>query len=590
MTSKKEQELLFMKHLPKTKATGAAFAFSGFDGEIDMDNQLVGTILDEDYGLGIDVLFPDNMLLWCDTRYNHPFIISHRMILSDAICYVLKTPDNKEHLIQFAMVNDRTILGQTTTQFPVRCCRDYATPTVAERGKIVLESTKAKGVLLYEQHGEKISFAFSVSCENSEKAQKQAQKALGLNITEIVEQKKSFYESIPEPKTENEAVKETYYNAASVIKSIVYSPIDETKGCHWTTPSRPYFLNKMWLWDSAFHVLGLQHISTELAQQSIEAMFGYQHADGFIPHIMSPKEQSSTIQPPLIGWAAFEVYKTSGDKDFLKRISMPLEKFIRWTIKHRSKMNGQALGWFIRPGYPFPFCKAGETGMDNTPRYDKTHDAAAVDLTSYIINEIEILAKIAEITGEKIADDLLAKRKTYISTLQQKLWDDQEKFFYDRKNDDKLINIKTVSAFTALFCGGATNQQAKHMVQWLKNPEHFWTKFPVPSTAISEPAFTKDYWRGLTWVNYNYMIIQGLMRYGHTKVAEELKQRTITEIVNCYKQTGALWECYDCEAITTPNHVLSRGKITQIGTYRTTGSTALSFGWTAAVFIHLLLN
>jgi len=254
-------------------------------------------------------------------------------------------------------------------------------------------------------------------------------------------------------------------------------------------------------------------------------------------------------------------------------------------------MNDRALGWFIRPGYPFPFCKAGETGMDNTPRYDKAHDAAAVDLTSYVINEIEILEKIAEITGQKVADDLLVRRQTYINTIQKRLWDDKENFFYDRNiENDSFITVKTVAPFIALFCGAATQQQAGHMVKWLTDPEHFWTKFPVPSTAISEPAFTKDYWRGLTWINYNYMIIQGLLRYGYTKVAEELKQRTITEIVNCYKQTGILWECYDPEAIVTPNDVLSRGKTTRVGTHHATEPTARSFGWTSAVLMDLLLT
>ena len=581
----------FIKHLPKIKAAGASFAFSGLDGRIEMEHQLVGTLLDEDFGLGIEVLFPEKMLLWCDTRYNHPFRISHRMILSDAVCYILKTPDNKEHLIEFAMVNDRTIVGRTTASFPVRCCRDHATPTVEQEGEIILESPKANGVLLYEQHGEKVNFAFSMSCKDAEHAQQQAQKALGLDLAEIIEQKKRFYLSIPEPKTQDPAARETYYSAASVIKSIVYSPIKETNRCHWTTPSRAYFLNRMWLWDSAFHILGLRHLSTELAQQSIEAMFGYQQADGFIPHTMSPKEQSSIIQPPLIGWASLKVYETGGDKDFLRRISAPLEKFLRWTIRHRSKMDGRALGWFIRPGYPFPFCKAGETGMDNTPRFDKAHDAAAVDLTSYVINEIERLTKIAEITGQKVADDLLAKRQTYINTLQQGLWDDQEKFFYDRNiEDNSFITVKTVSSFIPLFCGAATQQQAGHMVKWLKDPEHFWTTFPVPSTAISEAAFTKDYWRGLTWVNYNYMIIEGLLRYGYKAEAEELRHRTITGIVNCYKLTGCLWENYDPQATVTPDHVLNRAKITGIGTHHATEPTARSFGWTSAVFMDLLLN
>lgn len=581
------------KVLPCQRATGALFAFSGLGGPVDFDNQLVGSAMEEDYGFGLHITLPAHMSLWCDNRASHPFKVTQRLMVSDALGYTVSKPGlSQPGEIRFIMIDDRTVLGQTTADFPVFCCGDeFQTAVPSEDGKTVLSNNGAIAVLLTRESPAGIVFAFSVSLAGQAEAEDRARKALELNIEAEFDRKKKFFDALPSPKTDDPLLAETYYKAMSVLKSMVYSPAGKAK-TRWTTPDRmPH--RKMWLWDSAFHALGLQHISPELAQEAIEAVFAYQEEDGFIPHMMAPGYGSQVIQPPILGWAAMEIFrknKKNEDREFLGRIAGPLEKFIRWVLEHRAKRAGNSLGWSIRKRYSFPLCRSGETGMDNSPRFDCTDDAESVDIISFVIQEIEMLGKMCEILGRAMPADLLEKRRALIDTLQTLFWDADEKFFYDRQHNGDFIRVKTVSAFTPLFVGAATDEQAASMVEHLRDPKKFWTYFPVPSTAISEPTYTKDYWRGPTWINYNYLVMRGLLRYGYDGLAGELRERTIDEIARWYQSEGILFELYDTEGEVSPDHLNNRAR-TLLSRPRCLVSGAVKdYGWTAALFVHLVLD
>ncbi|MCR4305921.1 MAG: hypothetical protein NUV73_02450, partial [Candidatus Daviesbacteria bacterium] len=80
--------------------------------------------------------------------------------------------------------------------------------------------------------------------------------------------------------------------------------------------------------------------------------------------------------------------------------------------------------------------------------------------------------------------------------------------------------------FTPLFAEILSREEAKKLVsEHLLNKNEFWTKYPVPTTALNEPAFDPEgFWRGPTWIAANWFIYKGLMNYGLTEVAEEIKK------------------------------------------------------------------
>jgi glycogen debranching enzyme len=54
----------------------------------------------------------------------------------------------------------------------------------------------------------------------------------------------------------------------------------------------------------------------------------------------------------------------------------------------------------------------------------------------------------------------------------------------------------------------------------------------VPSVPIDGPEFQEaGYWKGPTWVNMSWVIVEGLREYGRDELAEELRLR-ILELVD----------------------------------------------------------
>ena len=83
-----------------------------------------------------------------------------------------------------------------------------------------------------------------------------------------------------------------------------------------------------------------------------------------------------------------------------------------------------------------------------------------------------------------------------------------------------------------------------------------------------------------TWINYNYLIIRGLRRYGYAEIAEELTRKTIHEIARWYEKAGSIFEYYDAEGRRPPKQ-LTRKR----GTYLDVIS---DYGWSAAIYIQLM--
>ena len=88
-----------------------------------------------------------------------------------------------------------------------------------------------------------------------------------------------------------------------------------------------------------------------------------------------------------------------------------------------------------------------------------------------------------------------------------------------------------------LVIGGLPRDVAGELVdRHLRNRNQFWTRYPVPSVAASEPSFdprsSSLIWRGPTWVNTNWLLWRGLRRHGFDELASQLAARTITMVAD----------------------------------------------------------
>ncbi len=138
------------------------------------------------------------------------------------------------------------------------------------------------------------------------------------------------------------------------------------------------------------------------------------------------------------------------------------------------------------------------------------------------------LKVIAASLKRKLPEELLANMKHTEEALEE-LYDEGTGQYYSRDFiTHKLLKQPTIGTFMPLYAGSINKERAARLVELLKNHKEYWLHHPVPSVPLSSPYFSAErYWQGPTWVNTNWLIIEGLKRYGYDDVAADLTQRTI---------------------------------------------------------------
>ncbi len=405
--------------------------------------------------------------------------------------------------------------------------------------------------------------------------------ALNSDLDSVFLEHMKFYEGLRLPATDRDDVLRTYVKACAIMKVNVETPCGRITR-RWTTPDRwPH--RHMWLWDSAFHALGGQHIDEELGRDCIRSVLTKQRSSGFIPHTMAPdpKYDSQITQPPVLSWATWELHRQNPSLDFLAEVYPGLRDYVGWDLRNMDRLESGLLQW-QHAGH--------DSGMDNSPRFDRGPDFDAVDLNCFISMECEVLAEVAREVGFEDESEMWAKLRAELSdAVNSRLWNNSEGFYYDRRKNGSWVKVKTVDHFLPLFSGIASKGAAKRLVEeHLTNAEEFWPKFPIPSVALNEPCFELDMWRGPTWVNYNWLITCGLRRYHYDSIADELVEATIREVSRWRARAGSIYEFYDPLGRTAPQDLKRKGRVRR---WPDDGIPVISdFFWSSALYVNMVID
>ena len=140
----------------------------------------------------------------------------------------------------------------------------------------------------------------------------------------------------------------------------------------------------------------------------------------------------------------------------------------------------------------------------------------------------EALVSIATEIGETVSDEL-ERCVESTRTAFAGLWDEKTGQYYSRdRATDELVKLPTVATFLPLVARLPTAAQTDRLRALLRDEARFWPRYPVPSVPIDAKQFDADrYWRGPTWVNTNWLVIEGLRAVGDETAAAELRRRTL---------------------------------------------------------------
>lgn len=125
------------------------------------------------------------------------------------------------------------------------------------------------------------------------------------------------------------------------------------------------------------------------------------------------------------------------------------------------------------------------------------------------------LRDIAKVLDQKLPDGL-AEHMQLTETAFEKLWDEPTKQYYSRDFiTHNALKESSVATLLPLYAGTISQERAEQLVRLIESDKAFGPAFPLPSTPVNSKWFQPmRYWQGPTWLNINWMVIDGLRRYG----------------------------------------------------------------------------
>ena len=147
---------------------------------------------------------------------------------------------------------------------------------------------------------------------------------------------------------------------------------------------------------------------------------------------------------------------------------------------------------------------------------------------SILIRANTLLRDIAKNIKRELPPELVADMTRTEKALAG-LWDETTgQYYYRSFVGHHLIEESTVATLLPLYAGTISKERAERLVELMKKSKWFGASWPVPSVPLNSPYFDPfKYWQGPTWVNINWLIIDGLRRNGFEIEARQLRERTL---------------------------------------------------------------
>ena len=197
---------------------------------------------------------------------------------------------------------------------------------------------------------------------------------------------------------------------------------------------------------------------------------------------------------------------------------------------------------------------AWESGQDDLPLWEEAEwdprrqilAMSAVDLCSYRALDLESLSRIARVLGDvATAERLAAEYRRLAAAMNRILWWEAAGLYLDELPSGLSARV-AASNFLPLAAGIPDARQAARMIETLRDPARFWGDWVLPTISRDDPAFLdQQYWRGSIWPPMNYLVLQGLRRYGFTALASELALKGAEMFLADRSRTGGCRENFD---------------------------------------------
>lgn len=156
-----------------------------------------------------------------------------------------------------------------------------------------------------------------------------------------------------------------------------------------------------------------------------------------------------------------------------------------------------------------------------------------ITFNSIFIRANTHLQAIAKYLKIELSDELLERMQKTESSFAA-LWDPYSRQYFSREFvTHRLLKDSSIGTLMPLYAGCISQERAGQLVKMLEDEHAFGAPYPIPSVPLNSEWFSEHaYWQGPTWLNMNWLIIDGLKRYGYKEHAAALRESTLEMVKN----------------------------------------------------------
>jgi alpha,alpha-trehalase len=393
----------------------------------------------------------------------------------------------------------------------------------------------------------------------------------------------------------------------SIDKTVRYSPNDEGTlvglPFKYTVPCVGDHFQEIYYWDTYFSNVGMIMVGkVEYAKSNIDNMLWMVEKFGHMPN-GNRTYYLNRSQPPFLSKMVRDVFKVTGDKEWLSNAYKTLVKEYKFWQTDKLAENGLNgyFGYDVKendpeerlPGFcvrckldindlvtdeeKYENCLAAfsiyECGWDCSSRFvNKGHQFNAIDLNSLLYDFEENMRVFSEILGLGEEDLWVERKKARRNKMKEIMWNEEEGLFMDYNFvAGEFSNYKSIASFFPMFANLATKEEAAKTMELLPELEQ---EFGV-ACGVKENCkyFQWDYPN--VWAPLQFVMYKALMNYGYTEDAMRIAEKYVKLVEANYEETDRFWEKYD--GVT--------GKVAN-PEYKTQAKVEM-MGWTSGVYIAL---
>lgn len=360
-----------------------------------------------------------------------------------------------------------------------------------------------------------------------------------------------------------------YWSAFNMMRQVFYPPEGKSTYNYYVFSREP-----TWGWGhggQVFHesltMPAYALLDAESAMNSQRVYAERQYENGYINYRTGSyldeiidHEGQLTSSAPWYARTNWELYQITRDREFLRQMYASSKRFYEFYISNRDsdgdglcEWGGHAILESVRDAAVAVWDEVG------WPSHFE-----AVDLNCMLVSEAKALAAMAgELGLSEEAARWQADYEHRTELINSTFWDEATGFYYHVDQQDHDFSFHTpddlkrmeIIGFLPLWAGVAPPERAARLLAHLTDPAKFWRPYGVPSLAADDPFYNdKGYWNGPVWVEWNYLIFDGLLHYGYEEQAHELTRRVAAGMVAQLKANHNLWEFYSPDDLWAGYH------------------------------------